>query len=106
MMRRTLLLAAMVVLLWGAPAYAQSYGDILAQGDETGDVVITGTEGATSAGDGGSLATTSARDGGSLATTGRNDIVPLVQGSIVLIGCGVLLVLVARRRHTARSATA
>ena len=93
MIRRTLLLAAMVVVLWGAPASAQSYGDILGEGDEIERVVVTGTS-------------TVEFDGveGSLAQTGSNDIVPLVQGSIVLIGGGVLLVLVARRRRAARTA--
>lgn len=98
--RRVLLVASMVVLLSGAPAYAQSYGDVPAGN--------RGQGGGGGAGPGDpppfrlqAAQTGSATPaGGDLPRTGQSNVVPMIQVAIVLMGAGTLLVLVTRRRHT------
>ena len=83
----------MMVLFWAGPAHADpSYGQILGteQGKQTPVKAAAGKP----------APNTSA--GGNLARTGQDDIVPLVQGGLVLVGAGTLLVLAARRRQTPR----
>jgi len=90
MVRRVLLLASMVTLLWAAPASAQSYGNTLNQSQAQ---VVVSPSGPVVAQAG----------GGDLAHTGSSTAVPLVQTGIVLLGGGALLVRVGRRRRrTAR----
>jgi hypothetical protein len=94
--RRTLLLAAMLVLLVAGPAHAQlapcdpsDYQCILDRDQEQPDVEVVDVG--------------EAEDAGDLARTGTN-IVPLIQAAIVLVGGGTLLLLVARRRRAVRRA--
>ena len=97
MIRRILLVASMLVVLWGRPAWAQSYGDVLdTAGSSGGSGQVVAAGGAVAGYEG---------DDGSLAATGSN-ITPLIQAAIVLIGGGTMLVFVARRRHLARRAAA
>lgn len=97
MIRRTLLVACVFVLVWAGPAAAQSYSDVLGQGQtrpvavDTGPAVQGGGVGSAKASTGGS--------GGSLARTGSDIVVPLAQGAVALIGFGSLLALAARRRR-------
>lgn len=106
MIRRTLFLASLMVLLLAGPASAQTYGEILGSGgtrQTSGNVASASRGGATSAGSGlGAGGSSSSQGSGNLPNTGSNDIVPMVQASIALIGAGALLVLVARRRSAGR----
>ena len=95
MVRRALLVAAMLVLFWAGPASAQSYGDVLGTGQGSGQRVVAG----------GGQSGTASQAGGNLARTGQDNVEPLLQGAAVLIGTGMLLVLLARRRHTVRRTT-
>lgn len=99
MVRRLLVLASMVLFLWAAPAHADSYGQIL----DTGKTQTPKALGAPAV----RAQTQSApsRSGGRLAETGQ-DVAPLIQGGIVLLGAGTLLVLVARRRRVGRHTAA
>ncbi len=101
MVRRALFVASMVLLLWAAPASAQSYGDILGQAPGGTQVVISSTGGTQVF-----TATAETQEVGGLARTGQDNVVPMVQAAIVLIGGGMLLLLVARRRHAVRRVTA
>ncbi len=94
MVRRTLLVAAMLALLWAGPASAQTYGDILGTDQGTGVVAAGGQSGSAGA------------PGGDLPRTGQDNVEPLLQVAVVLLGTGMLLVLMARRRHTTRHTTA
>ena len=97
MIRRTLLLASMVVLFWAGPAHAQ-YGGILGEGGGRGTgVTVPGGQGAGGQGSGAGN-----RRGADFAKTGPSNAVPLIQAAVVLLGGGLLLVLVGRRRHAAR----
>jgi len=92
MFRRFLLASCTLLFLLASPAAAQSYGDILGEGQDRNPTVIGGGQGvgqgAAAAGDG-------------LAATGSN-LVPLIQAAIVLIVGGSLLAFVARRRRAER----
>ena len=96
MLRRSLLAVFALVLLWAAPAAAQSYGDVLGEGEGRTPTVVVGQAEVPAASTGARNA-----DAGDLARTGSN-ILPEVQAAIVLIGGGALLTLVARRRRTQR----
>lgn len=91
MVRRTLLVATMLVCFWTGPAAADSYGDVLDTGRNRGGAVTAGAPGVSSA-------------RGDLARTGQDNVVPLAQGAVALVGGGMLLVLVGRRRRTSRAA--
>lgn len=95
--RRALIIASMVFFLWAAPAYAQTYGpaaeatDEFVQVDPASDrdaLVATGERSDTEAGD-------------NLARTGQNNVLPMTQFAVILVGSGTLLVFVARRRRSA-----
>ena len=88
MFRRFLLASCTLLFLLASPAAAQSYGDILGEGQNRNPTVVGGGQGAKAAGDG-------------LAATGSN-FVPLIQAAIVLIVGGSLLAFVARRRRAER----
>ncbi len=88
MFRRFLLATCTLLFLLASPAAAQSYGDILGEGQDRNPTVNGVGQGAGAAGDG-------------LAATGSN-LVPLIQAAIVLIAGGSLLVFVARRRRAER----
>jgi len=103
MRRRALLVALMVVLVWAGPASAQTIGDPIGDYPPTISPTTLATippvsvttlppevdeEEVEAAG----------VSGGDLAKTGANNILPLIQAAIVLMGAGTLLVLVARRR--------
>jgi len=98
MVRRILLVSCAMLFLWAAPAAAQSYGDAVDQQGtggirfDTGQVVFIPFE----------VQVQAQGDRGILARTGSGNLVPLVQGGIVLIGGGSLLALVARRRRAQR----
>ena len=97
--RRVLLATLAIFFLFGAPAGAQSYGDVLDTGQQGGATVRaagTGIVSATATG------TTEANEG-SLARTGSDNIQAFAQVATVLIGCGVLLVVTARRRRGTRA---
>ena len=105
-LRRALLLAPMLLLLWAGIASAQVPGpgdgypptilptSQVTQPPPTAPPEIEGEVEAASQG------------GQGLARTGSNNIVPLIQAAIVLLGAGTLLVLVARRRSAVRRAAA
>ena len=88
MFRRFLLASCTLLFLLASPAAAQSYGDILGEGQDRNPTVNVGGQGAAVAGDG-------------LAATGSN-LVPLIQAAIILIAGGSLLAFVARRRRAER----
>jgi len=99
----------MMILLWAAPAHAQTYGGVLGDGQTQGGQGQgqgqggqgQGSAGGAGAGNGGD------RDGrGDLARTGQDNIVPMAQVAFVLLGAGTLLAFVARRRRTEHHATA
>ena len=112
-LRRALLVAPMLLLLWVGVASAQVVGPDDYGGNlptslvslPPGVTLPPGPE-VESQGEGVQGA------GGPLARTGSDNIVPLIQAAIVLLGAGTLLVLVARRRsaerrrHAAATATA
>lgn len=100
LIRRILLVAPMIVLLWAGPASAQSYGDVAGSGLERGGATVGGaTVRAGNAWSGGGGGSQGVGDG-DLARTGSN-LTGLVQASVVLVGGGALLVL-SGRRHGAR----
>lgn len=107
MCRRALVVVVLMVTFWAAPAAAQTIGDPV--GDYPPTVVPTSLV----------LPTTlppvpeveedddvETADTGALARTGADNIGPLIQAGIVLLGAGTLLVLVARRRRAVRRAAA
>jgi len=81
----------MVVLLWAAPASAQTYGSVLNNKKTTTTTVVSPT-------------TTPPQGSGgtNLARTGSNNVVPLGQAAAVMVGAGTLLVLGTRRRRHPR----
>jgi len=96
LLRRCLLLAAVMILFCGRSAWAQTDGGGPGEGGQDGTqapATIAGPEGA---GHGGSVVR------GSLAPTASSDLVPLVEGLIILAGGCSLLLLVAWRRYRAR----
>ena len=98
MLRRIVGLTFMMVLLWAGPAHAEpSYGRIL-DTDQSKQTPVKAASGGKAA--------SSNRARGNLARTGQDDIVPLVQGGIVLVGAGTLLVVASRRRQNVRRAAA
>jgi len=88
MFRRFLLASCTLLFLLASPAAAQSYGDIVGEGQDRNPTVNGGGQGAAAAGDG-------------LAATGSN-LVPLIQAAIILIAGGSLLAFVALRRRAER----
>ena len=92
MFRRVLFVASMLVMLWAGPASAEhTYGHVLDTGQNRG---------------GAQPVVTNRPRGDNLARTGSNNVTPLLQAAVVLIGGGTMLVFVARRRQVARRATA
>ena len=93
MIRRSLLGACAVLLLWAAPA-AAAYEDVLGEGQERTPTVVVAGESRPS-------------PVGGLARTGSDSVVPLAGTATALVGGGALLVLAARRRRsTPRNAAA
>jgi len=88
MFRRFLLATCTLLFLMASPAAAQSYGDVLGEGQDRNPMVNGGGQGAAAAGE-------------RLAATGSN-LVPLIQAAIIFIAGGSLLAFVARRRHAER----
>ena len=104
MVRRVLLVASMMVLLWAAPAHAQSYGDVLGNGEGQNGQGVNG-QGQNGQGVSGNEQEQGANQGGAgrrTARTGQDNIVPLVQAGLLMVGGGTLLLFVARRRRIAR----
>lgn len=103
MFRRILLVACTTLFLFATPAAAQSYGDILGEGDGRNPTVNVGGAGSGSGarnglrGDG-----ANGRGSGDLARTGSDNLIPLIQAGVVLVAGGSLLALVARRRRAER----
>ena len=93
MFRRLILIASSLIslaVLSAAPAGAQSYADTLSEGEvRTATVTFEVT-------------TFEFTTFDELARTGSDNVVPLAQAGIVLLGGGSLLVLVAKRRRTER----
>jgi len=87
MFSRFLLATCTLLFLLASPAAAQSYVDILGEGQDRNPVNVGG-QGAAVAGDG-------------LAATGSN-LVPLIQAALILVAGGSLLAFVARRRRAER----
>lgn len=87
LIRRTLLVATMVFMLWAAPAHAQTYGRTAGENQAQTGIVLAGQGAGEEAG------------ASSLARTGQDNIVSLVQLSMVLLGVGAMSVFVARRRR-------
>ena len=81
----------MLVLLWSAPASAEdaSYGRTAAENVTLTGIVLSDDVDVVADDDG---------EFG-LARTGQDNVTPLVQLSIVLMGVGAMLVFVARRRR-------
>lgn len=105
MIRRILFVAPMLVMFWAGPASADhTYSHVLGTDQNrggAGTAIPGGSQGATSP-----QTPRSTGRGDNLARTGSNNVTPLIQGGVVLIGGGTMLVLVARRRQVARRATA
>ncbi len=99
MIRRVVLVASMVTLLWAAPASAQTYAAV--ESVNQGQVVISSNGPAVQSGSGNQVSSAGAGNG-DFARTGSSNVTPLVQVGFVLLGGGALLVSVARRRRTAR----
>ncbi len=90
MCRRGLIVTGILLSLWISPAAAQEYGAILSEGQNRVTTVDRND------------APLADRATGDLARTGSDEIVPMVEAGIVLLGGGSLLLLVARRRGAQR----
>ena len=109
MRRRALVVVLMVVSLWGAPAAAQTVGDPVGDYPPTvvpTSLVQTTTVPPTPEVDVDDEEEVEVAETGGLARTGADNIGPLIQAGLVLLGAGAMLVLVARRRRAVRRAAA
>jgi LPXTG-motif cell wall-anchored protein len=108
MIRRASLIALIVVSFWAGPAAAQTPDPIDYPPSVVPTSLVITTPPPTAppgvADEDRGVEVAEVRGG--LARTGADNIGPLIQAGIVLLGAGAMLVLVARRRRAVRRAAA